>query len=233
MNPSRRAFTIVELCVVLAIASIVLALSIPALGAQRQKTREEVCKDNLAVIGKALLAYSQDHKGFLPPIMEPSRTPWYKLMNKYAGEDPTKAGIGEDYRRCATQHEDAYRTYGVHYCGVWPFGNTSYGPKVDSVNNRVFLAGDAHIRDWGRGDYNWPGAIYNNNLGPWRLNVDWDGDGVNDTARNQINQTGPYNVWGPWHFSRGNFLFMDGRVESVTVEDWIANKDGLTMTYRE
>jgi prepilin-type N-terminal cleavage/methylation domain-containing protein/prepilin-type processing-associated H-X9-DG protein len=63
--PSRRAFTLVELLVVVAILAIVVALSFPALALLQQRARVGHCASNLRSLQLASLAYAQDHAGWL------------------------------------------------------------------------------------------------------------------------------------------------------------------------
>jgi prepilin-type N-terminal cleavage/methylation domain-containing protein/prepilin-type processing-associated H-X9-DG protein len=61
----RRAFTLVELLVVVAILAIVVALSFPALALLQQRGRVVQCSANLRSLQLASLAYAQDHAGWL------------------------------------------------------------------------------------------------------------------------------------------------------------------------
>ncbi len=54
---SPRAFTLVELLVVIAIIAILIALVLPALQAARESARRASCQDNMKQIGLAILSY--------------------------------------------------------------------------------------------------------------------------------------------------------------------------------
>jgi prepilin-type N-terminal cleavage/methylation domain-containing protein/prepilin-type processing-associated H-X9-DG protein len=64
-SPHRRAFTLVELLVVVAILAIVVALSFPALALLQQRARVVHCSANLRSLQLASLAYAQDNAGWL------------------------------------------------------------------------------------------------------------------------------------------------------------------------
>ena len=59
MPPSRHAFTLVELLVVVAIVGLLLSLLLPAVQAARESGRTTSCKNNLRQIGIGLQAYHE------------------------------------------------------------------------------------------------------------------------------------------------------------------------------
>jgi prepilin-type N-terminal cleavage/methylation domain-containing protein len=64
--PRQRAFTLVELLVVIAVVGILAALLLPALASARDKSRKTACVSNLRQIGIALLNYATDNDGRIP-----------------------------------------------------------------------------------------------------------------------------------------------------------------------
>jgi prepilin-type N-terminal cleavage/methylation domain-containing protein len=67
-TPRRpRAFTLVELLVVISIIALLLAVLMPALSKAREQARRVVCGANLRQIGQLLELYAYDNKGFYPP----------------------------------------------------------------------------------------------------------------------------------------------------------------------
>ena len=59
---NRRGVTILELFVVLAVISILLALLLPAVQSARERAREAVCKNNLHQINLATAQFAEVHK---------------------------------------------------------------------------------------------------------------------------------------------------------------------------
>ena len=65
---SRRAFSLVELLVVLGIIALLLALLLPALNGAREAARRTACASNLRQIGNLLALYrADDPRGDMPP----------------------------------------------------------------------------------------------------------------------------------------------------------------------
>jgi len=71
----RRGFTLIELVVVVAILSLLVAVFVPALRASRQKAKAVVCASNVRQLGIAVAAYSSNNgtvpHGFVDSDIEP------------------------------------------------------------------------------------------------------------------------------------------------------------------
>ena len=73
-----RAFTLVELIVVIAIIAILVGLTIPNVTRVINKSRNVVCMNNLRQIGTAVRLYITDNDNTFPTIeMSPNETPIY------------------------------------------------------------------------------------------------------------------------------------------------------------
>jgi len=66
--PLRRAFSLVELLVVLAVVGVLAAIVLPILASARAGVRRAVCVSNLRQLGLAFQLYTQDTNGFYPPV---------------------------------------------------------------------------------------------------------------------------------------------------------------------
>ena len=66
----RKAFTLVELLVVIGIISILMAILVPALSAARESARALICRKNLGSIMTALIMYVDDNEQYLPFLGE-------------------------------------------------------------------------------------------------------------------------------------------------------------------
>lgn len=63
-----KAFSLVEMLVVLSVVALMAALSFPAFRKASALARRTQCQSNLRQIGIALMAYSSDNGGNLPPV---------------------------------------------------------------------------------------------------------------------------------------------------------------------
>src|SRR5262245_28101473 len=61
-----RAFTLVELLVVIGIIAVLIAILLPTLGRAREQAKNVTCQSNLRQWSNAALVYANDNSGWLP-----------------------------------------------------------------------------------------------------------------------------------------------------------------------
>ena len=62
----RKAFTLVELLVVIGIIALLIAILMPVLGRAREQANWIKCLSNLRQVGQAFMMYTNNNKGFFP-----------------------------------------------------------------------------------------------------------------------------------------------------------------------
>jgi len=96
-----RAFTLIELLIVIAIIAILIGILLPALNAAQEAAQRVKSASNLRQIGLAIQRYTQDHDGYFPnvhgddyndPIKPPNpvgdRARWYEWWQLLSMHDP-------------------------------------------------------------------------------------------------------------------------------------------------
>lgn len=126
----RRAFTLLELLVVIAVVAVMIGILLPALGGARAAGRDVVCLANLRTIMSASSGYGDDNRGFGPAIGQPygAYPNWAFVVSAMAGQtgNTTKEAMRErGVLVCPTavaaighdRGEPLIRTYGVNATG--------------------------------------------------------------------------------------------------------------------
>src|SRR5262245_26135388 len=63
---NRRAFSLVELLVVIGVVAVLIGLLLPAIAGARQSAQQLLCASNLRQWASAMILYADQHKGWLP-----------------------------------------------------------------------------------------------------------------------------------------------------------------------
>ncbi len=148
----RRAFTLVELLVVIAVIGILAMLLLPVASSALRSAGTTNCKSNLHQIGASFVMYMRQHSNFMPPSGSPGAKPprrfprWYKNLEPFAGGDA-------NIFRCSAKKQAAVG-YGLNhmwcgpdqiYGGTYAMNNRS--KQFDYVNNpsRTLIICDAGV----------------------------------------------------------------------------------------
>jgi len=99
---SKKAFTLVELLVVVGIIAVLVAILLPSLSKARAQAMTVQCQSNLRQLNVAIVAYSQDYQGNLPaPIpYGPGYIYYWQLLGpaKMLGQGETYSGAANGVR---------------------------------------------------------------------------------------------------------------------------------------
>lgn len=86
-----RAFTLVELLVVISIIALLLSVLMPSLNKARNSAKSVACKSNLKQQGYAVMLYVEDNSQRMPPSYIPTNgssltNNWVPLISRYIGD---------------------------------------------------------------------------------------------------------------------------------------------------
>lgn len=85
---ASRAFTLIELLIVIAILAVLAGLLFPVFARAREKSRQTACASNLKNLGLAILLYTQDHDGQSPlaayATADLDFLTWHDIIEPYA-----------------------------------------------------------------------------------------------------------------------------------------------------
>ena len=154
-NP-KRAFTLLELLVVIAVIGILAALLLPSLSRAKEKARRTACLSNLRQVNFAIKLYADDNADSLPLLSQPNPYPngvgaYYKqLVKSYLGllgpaSPDEKVFICPSDRTMHTQVTHAFTSYTFngYETGEGDIPRIT-GQKVGAIRNptRAVLVGE-------------------------------------------------------------------------------------------
>ena len=191
-----RAFTLVELLVVIGIIAILIALLFPVFSRVREQARRTKCLSNLRSLGQAAFIYANNHKDRLPNgngqdvFDDPMAANW--VMVNFADEvkdgrvfrcPSDKNEVEPEVIRNAFQNEpESARISYEFYSLFWP---SREGPKLAKLKGQAPIAWDL---DGGPRDATLPGAgeenhgpkggnvLFSDGHAEWRDVMEWESE---------------------------------------------------------
>jgi prepilin-type processing-associated H-X9-DG protein/prepilin-type N-terminal cleavage/methylation domain-containing protein len=148
---AAKAFTLVELLVVIGVIALLAGMLMPALAGARRSAESIVCLSQLRQIGAAALMYANDHDGVLPrsshAAMAFRSLPWgfalkpYLDGQPYGGDDRSWQKLFQGVYRCPADARRQQWSYGKN---VWfeltaaetgEIAGNSAGPTYHKLNH--------------------------------------------------------------------------------------------------
>lgn len=216
---SQAAFTAPELLICVLLIAVLCILSLGGMRAIRLHAQTTQCLALQRQIVGAIIIYSGEHNGWLPPYYDEARTTWGAMVAPYLGVRPGALGYRE--MRCPTAATEVSTTIGVNYSqqrGKAPFG-ISFAPfpgsmKLSQVSPGTVLTADIE---------NPSGHVWFLSPNEFPLTLDSDGDGIKDTLPG--NPPGNYLVFR--HRGDAIVSLADGSARTVNRRQWGLNENQL------
>jgi prepilin-type N-terminal cleavage/methylation domain-containing protein/prepilin-type processing-associated H-X9-DG protein len=158
-DSKKRAFTLVELLVVISIIALLLAIMMPALQTARNQARVVVCAANAKQIGTVASVYQGENSGCVPVVMNrfcsdvlPARNCYLSVA--FRDYDPqTKGKLNATPYDCSKpwQHQGVvYRKYCTQYLPSYykcPFNRGKPAGTMNSVGVRTIKGAKVELWD--------------------------------------------------------------------------------------
>ena len=170
---TRKAFTLVELLVVVSIIGLLISILVPSLSKARLQARATVCQHNLHVLGQGIAMYANNNRDMLMPSRLPKidncnayaeisggrkyRPTFLAVMGNAVGvpafEDPQACKSDTDrYGEAGDRQDFCHATYVCPSVAKWTDErNGAYGYNYQFLgNSRLRDSGNLHsYKNWG------------------------------------------------------------------------------------
>lgn len=144
MLENRKAFTLLELLVVMAIIAVLIALLLPGLAQVRQAANRVACSANLSTWGKVALGYAADHQGLFPtaygygqgamPGMGDSAPIVYPLALNLDSNDQTNEFNGSEWINYGTPYSTFLQYGGTGHSTFYAPNGTTLASANEGMN---------------------------------------------------------------------------------------------------
>ena len=189
-----KAFSILQLVVVIAIVTVLAAIVIPVVSMARGTASQVACLGNLRQVGMAMGAYADEHRGLLPAEKnygddDPDTSPaWFYRLPEYLERDDVRG------------NRTVFQCAAFKWSGGAVFDNAS--PKSFKFNSQIDNAGRDRFYQTGiHSDDSQIVAFFDAKAG--------------ETGAGQWGHGGPNQVDASRHNGRVNVLHLDGHTLST------------------
>jgi prepilin-type N-terminal cleavage/methylation domain-containing protein len=225
-SASSRAFSLIELLVVISIIAILSSMLLPAISTVRSAARSAVCQSHLRQIGQAVSAYTVDYEGVLPFGTYKDGSNWGDKVLEQLEVDATSGML-----RCPSAAIPlGIRHYGAQFNLFAMEGRVPTPPATTTGGWRARSGSVRELRTDGALIFDVSQSLSTGNCKtlPTEIGIMWNW--FNNSSDDRLTINTPLNVdTDAWALDRyrhsgnrmGNFLWGDFRVSSRGYADMV------------
>lgn len=210
----RRAFTLIEILVVIAIIGLLAAILFPVFARARENARRTSCSSNLKQIFLSHMLYREDYDGIFAPCAyvnaSGGHTEWPELFFPYARNRQVFVCPSDPASRELSFGLNTVAFADVEFLPPQPGGIQLGSVRFDATSDFVLACESGTDDDFttGRPD-SWK-------IVPPSSPLQFEGDSRPSTR----------------HFSRSNVLFLDGHVKSLALANFYRGQNPIDKFFK-
>lgn len=206
---SNAAFTLIELLVAIVIVVVLAILIVPVANRMVEKSRSGVCVGNLRGIGAAMLLYAGENNGRLPAVYSIASDQTWSMFLTEGGYLPNTNNGDASVLLCPSQQPKRWRSPSLTYGMRLPPQHDWYGSSY------IYNVAGGEVRDLEGADYG--------SASKFMILGDSVYTGASAFEANKqsyyfLTRSPDSHAIHLRHNNRGNFLFADGHIESMSAD---------------